>query len=253
MRSRGRPPGDGWVSQNDAQNPVDPGIPERRLAGDVCTLGRSAPRRDQDDIVEELSEPWVTALTLAWDAMLAGTTPVGCVVLDGAGRVATQGRGRRYAPDSIQGQLSNSHLAHAELNALAQLTPTRRYEDHVVLTTLEPCALCVGAAVTATVGRVEYAGADPYGGAAHLQLRNGHTARLMPEIVGPARGTLGTIGALLHYTFYLERNPSGSVAAAYRESMTSFVREVEGAGLTQEVLRLKSEQRGLVDVMSLFA
>jgi hypothetical protein len=30
MRSRGRPSGGGWVSQNDAQNPVDPGIPKHR-------------------------------------------------------------------------------------------------------------------------------------------------------------------------------------------------------------------------------
>ena len=208
---------------------------------------------DQDGGVEELSEPWCVALTLAWEAMLAGTTPVGSVVIDGEGLVVTRGRGRRYARDTIAGQLSNSHLAHAELNALAQLAPTRRYEDHVVLTTLEPCALCVGAAVMATVGRVEYAGADPYGGAAHLQLRNPHTARLMPSIVGPAEGALGTIGALLHYAFYVERDTSGAVASAYREHMASFVAEVDGAGLTEQVLRLRSEQRGLVDVMALFS
>ena len=64
----------------------------------------------------------------------------------------------------------------------------------------------------ATVGRVEYAGADPYGGAAHLQFQNAHTARLMPQIVGPDDGPLGT---MLHYAFYLERNPDGAVVAAY--------------------------------------
>jgi hypothetical protein len=149
--------------------------------------------------------------------------------------------------------LSNSHLAHAELNALAQLPPTRRYEDHVVLTTLEPCALCVGAAVMATVGRVEYAGPDPYGGAAHLQLANAHTARLMPAIVGPVDGVLGTLGALFHYAFYLQRDPEGAVSLAYRRSMAAFVREVDGTGLTHEVLRLKSEQAELRDVVALFA
>ncbi len=194
----------------------------------------------------------MTALTLAWDAMLAGTTPVGCVVIDRDGQVATHGRGRRYARDAIAGQLSNSHLAHAELNALAQLAPTRRYEDHIVLTTLEPCALCVGAAVMATVGRVEYAGADPYGGAAHLRLRNAHTARLMPTMVGPADGTLGALGAFLHYAFYVERDPKGVVASAYRKSMTSFVTEIEEAGLTEGVLGLKSERSELVDVLALF-
>jgi tRNA(Arg) A34 adenosine deaminase TadA len=200
--------------------------------------------------VEYLTEPWAAAFSLAWEAMLAGTTPVGCVVLDEDGRVAVRGRGRRYTVDNVPGQLSNSHLAHAELNALAQLSPTRRYEDFTVYTTLEPCLLCVGAAVMATVGRVEYAGADPYGGAAHLTLRNAHTARMMPIIVGPADGTLGTLGALLHYAFYAQRDPTGVVTAAYREAMPSFVALVERAELTPALLRLKTEQRDLADVIA---
>ncbi len=103
----------------------------------------------------------------------------------------------------------------------------------------------------ATVGRLEYAGADPYGGAAHLQLQNAHTSRLMPQIVGPDNGSLGTIGALVHYAFYLERNPEGAVVDAYRQDMPEFVGEVDETGITGEVLRLKSEQRELSDVLAL--
>ena len=73
--------------------------------------------------VKNLDEPWVMALGLAWEAMVAGTTPVGCVVLDAKGHVATRGRGRRYERETASGQLSYSHLADAELNALAQLPP----------------------------------------------------------------------------------------------------------------------------------
>ena len=36
----------------------------------------------------------------------------------------------------------------------------------MVLTALEPCVLCVGGAVMTIVGRVEYAGPDPYAGVA---------------------------------------------------------------------------------------
>jgi len=183
--------------------------------------------------------------------MVAGTTPVGAVVVDADGHIVTRGRGRRYVRDSAQGQLSYSHLAHAELNALAQLPPTRRHESLTVLTTLEPCILCMGAAVMATVGKVEYAGADPYGGAAHLEIRNAHTARLMPQIAGPDPGPLGTIGALLHYAFYLERNPDGAVVDAYRRALPEFTREVDKSGITAEVLRLKAEQRELSEVEAL--
>jgi tRNA(adenine34) deaminase len=199
----------------------------------------------------DLSKPWAAALGLAWEAMVEGTTPVGSVVINTDGRIVTWGRGRRYVRDIARGQLSYSHLAHAELNALAQLPPTHRYEDLTVLTTLEPCILCVGAAVMATVGRVEYAGADPYAGAAHLQLENAHTTRLMPQIVGPDIGPLGTIGALLHYAFYLERNPDGVVANAYRQNLPDFVREVDETGITGKVLGLKAEHRELSEVLAL--
>jgi len=199
-----------------------------------------------------LDGPWAVAFGLAWEAMVAGTTPVGSVVLDAEGELVTRGRGRRYVREPAPGELSYSHLAHAELNALAQLPPTQRYEGYVVLTTLEPCLLCVGAAVMATVGRVEYAGADPYGGAAHLQIQNAHTARLMPPMIGPAAGAIGIIGALLHYAFYSERTPGGPVVTAYREAMPDFVRHVDRQGLTSEVLRLKGERVQLAAVLTLF-
>ncbi len=202
--------------------------------------------------MKNLSKPWGEALALAWEAMVAGTTPVGCVVLDAKGHIATRGRGRRYVREPASGQLSYSHLAHAELNALAQLPPTQRYEDYVVLTTLEPCLLCVGAAVMATVGRVDYAGADPYGGAAHLEIQNAHTERLMPHVTGPSEGALGVIGALLHYAFYVERNPTGAVVAAYRNAMPDFVNDVDRNGLTSEILKLTKERRPLADVLALF-
>ena len=199
-----------------------------------------------------LEKRWETPFVLAWRSMVDGTTPVGAVVLDASGSVVTTGRGRRYVREQAAGQLSFSHLAHAELNALAQLSPTSRHEDHVVLTTLEPCLLCVGAAVMATVGRVEYAGADPYGGAAHVELKNAHTARLMPPISGPAEGLAGTLGALLHYAFYVERNPGGAVATAYRDCMPEFVAEIEANGLVGEVLALKSQRASFDPVLHLF-
>lgn len=201
--------------------------------------------------VSEIPAPWLIALDLAWAAMVSGTTPVGAVVVDDKGMVVTSGRGRRYVQESASRQLSFSHLAHAELNALAQLDPNRRYADHTVLTTLEPCLLCVGAAVMATVGRVEYAGADPYGGAAHLEFKNPHTLRLMPAILGPADGMLGAVGALLHYAFYRERDASGAVVIAYKEQMSEFIREMDASGLTDRVLHLKAEKAELRAVLEL--
>jgi hypothetical protein len=41
------------------------------------------------------------------------------------------------------------------------------------------------------------------------------------------------------------------VVSAYRAAMPDFVGQVDGSGLTQEVLRLKAERREVVDVMAL--
>ena len=109
---------------------------------------------------------WHRALELAWTSFLAGTTPVGAVVVGPDGTVAAEGHGRRYEqPDGTGHQLAYSHIAHAEINALAGLPPTRHYEDHVLLTTLEPCCMCLGAAVQSATTHLQFAGRDPYGGA----------------------------------------------------------------------------------------
>lgn len=126
--------------------------------------------RAQAECLVTLDESWQRSLSLAWASYLAGTTPVGAVVTDASGSIVVEGRGRRYEPPSLGPHLSNCHVAHAELNALALLPPDRHYEDHTLVTTLEPCCMCHGAVIQATVRTVHFAGPDPYGGSAHMQV-----------------------------------------------------------------------------------
>ena len=46
----------------------------------------------------------------------------------------------------------------------SRLEPVRRYGEHSPYTTLEPCGLCVGAAIMVTDGRVCFASNDLYAG-----------------------------------------------------------------------------------------
>ncbi|MCK9893010.1 hypothetical protein [Frankia sp. AgB32] len=46
----------------------------------------------------------------------------------------------------MPGQLAGSRIAHAEVNALAQL-PMGSFADHELYTSVEPCCLCMGAAL----------------------------------------------------------------------------------------------------------
>jgi tRNA(Arg) A34 adenosine deaminase TadA len=160
-----------------------------------------------------LSGAWDVALRLAWDAARARTTPVGAVVVDGAGVIIATGRGRRYEATEVAGQLAGSHIAHAEVNALAQLSSQRYWHDAALLTTLEPCAMCHGAAIQASVARVFFAGRDPYGGTAGMRFGSPQARRRELIIDGPLPGVLGALAEMLHIAFMVQRGTAHVVAA----------------------------------------
>ncbi len=152
-----------------------------------------------------LDAGWDRALRLAWEGFCAGTTPVGAVVVAPDGSVVAAGRGRRYDRAAPARQLANAHLAHGELNALAQLGVERHWEDHALLTTLEPCWMCHGATVQATVGRLLYAAPDPYGGTAGALFATPQSRRRPLVIEGPLGDARGSLSTLLHIVWLMQR------------------------------------------------
>src|SRR5947208_13795626 len=94
------------------------------------------------------------ALAEAEAAGKAGEYPIGAVVvIDGA--VISRGRSRQRE--------RRSQLAHAELEALqngGELLWTR-HDEAMLFTTVEPCTLCLGAAVMADVPHIVFAHPDP--------------------------------------------------------------------------------------------
>ena len=83
----------------------------------------------------------------------AGQLPIGAVVvLDG--EVASRGRNRSLD--------RRSQLAHAELEALLEGGDAvwSRHEDCILYTTVEPCAMCLGAAIMADVPHIVFAAHD---------------------------------------------------------------------------------------------
>jgi tRNA(adenine34) deaminase len=94
------------------------------------------------------------ALAEAEAAGEAGEYPIGAVVAIG-GAVISRGRSR-------QREL-RSQLAHAELEALQRGGELlwERHDDAVLFTTVEPCPLCLGAAVMADVPHIVFGHPDP--------------------------------------------------------------------------------------------
>jgi len=155
------------------------------------------------DAWRELDEPWRASLELAWEAYLVDTIPVGAVVAGPDGTIVARGRNRIFDPPGQR--LSGSRLAHAEVDALAQLPTTARYRDHVLYSTLEPCLLCVAATLHATVGRIEYATADPFGGGCNGAIDTAHWRRSAPEIAPQLGGWPARLSAALQSAFWQAR------------------------------------------------
>lgn len=98
--------------------------------------------------------------------------PVGAVVAIDGEVVAARHNERESA---------NDPTAHAELLALRDAAAARgssRLDGAVLVTTLEPCPMCAGAAVMARVARVVFAAEDPKAGACGTLYNLGADPRL---------------------------------------------------------------------------
>lgn len=139
------------------------------------------------------------ALDEARTALAAGEVPVGAVVVFD-GRVI--GRGHNQ-PIGLK-----DPTAHAEvlaLRAAAQVMGNYRLGAAALYVTVEPCAMCCGAAVLARVTRVVYGAPDPKAGAARTLYRLLEDARLNHQaaVRGDVRGEESA--ALLREFFQTKR------------------------------------------------
>ena len=106
-------------------------------------------------------ERWMErALECAREAGARGEVPVGAVLVRDGHELAAAGN----APIA-----SSDPTAHAEILALreaARRERNYRLPDTVLYVTLEPCAMCIGAALYARVARLVFGCRDPKAGAA---------------------------------------------------------------------------------------
>lgn len=107
--------------------------------------------KDEQFMLEALSE--------AEKAMEAGEVPVGAVLVEG-GKVIARGQNKPLSSDDP--------TAHAEIVAIREACRKKgnyRLSGCDLYVTLEPCAMCLGAAVHARLQRVVFGAPDPKGGA----------------------------------------------------------------------------------------
>ena len=144
---------------------------------------------------------WVrSALDVAAGAAASGDVPVGAVVVGPDG--VEVGRGR-----NVREELGDP-TGHAEvvaLRAAGRALGSWRLQGCMLVVTLEPCAMCAGAAVLARVDRIVFGAFDPKAGACGSvwDLPRDRRALHRPEVVG---GVLeGECSALLLRFFEAQR------------------------------------------------
>ncbi|MER7694401.1 nucleoside deaminase [Streptomyces sp. NPDC097610] len=170
---------------------------------------------------------WRLPFELAWEAFRAGSRPIGAALVNADGEVVASGRNRSQETVAPPGQLAGAAIAHAEINVLAQLPSQRRYEDHLLFTTLEPCLLCSGALLHAHVGTVVYAAPDPlWHGIERVPSVGGAIAARWAHREGPVQGPLAVFGAMLMHLWTLcharergEQARSGGLLALARQCL----------------------------------
>ena len=151
---------------------------------------------------EALPEIWRGCFELAWQAVRAGSLPIGAVVVDSEGRIIARGRNRlaesTEASPHLPGTpyLTGTPLAHAEVNALLEVGYRLPGPRPVLFTTTEPCPLCMGAARMTGVGHVVFAARDPWAGCASMAERVPYLVRSGPTAEGPVAGLEDPLVAL---------------------------------------------------------
>lgn len=147
------------------------------------------------DLLEH--ETWMRlALAEAERAAALGEVPVGAVIVCNGDIVAT-GHNRKEAGDPT---------AHAEIVAIRQAAEQMgdwRLEKCTLYVTLEPCLMCVGAAIQSRLSTVVYGAADPKFGAIASQLDAlAYPWNHRPAVIG---GVLADASADLLKAFFAAR------------------------------------------------
>jgi phosphoglycolate phosphatase-like HAD superfamily hydrolase/tRNA(Arg) A34 adenosine deaminase TadA len=160
------------------------------------------------------------ALAAAEEGMAGGETPVGCALADGDARVIVRAHNEE--------RRTRNPTAHAEIVAFARAAAEGRLprgeRDLILVSTLEPCVMCTGAAMEGAVDAVVYALQAPAdSGTGRVRPPQSPDCQ-MPRIVG---GVFAAESRRLFERWLAEH--AGAPQAAYVEQLLGLVKGGEHA------------------------
>lgn len=174
---------------------------------DALQLASPGPAHLTWDILHNLMRQ---ALDTAREGLEAGQAPIGCVLARGDGSILARGYNELAR--------TQNKVAHAEMvtfNRAAGKVPTDA-RDLVLVSTLEPCVMCLGASMEAAVDTIVYALPAPAdGGASRVRPLQSPESQ-MPRLIG---NVLPDESRALFQEF-LSRNPTPQQAAFARQLLS---------------------------------
>jgi tRNA(adenine34) deaminase len=124
-----------------------------------------------------------------------------------------------------KGSAERRLLDHAEMIALMEaersgmVSGRRERREATLYTTLEPCALCMAAAMSFLLGRIVYAAEAPVDGGSNLpdlwQPPNGHPPDGMPYAIPTVSAGVRRDASIALIAEWVSRNPEQTWAAGY--------------------------------------
>ena len=172
--------------------------PSAMCSGATADTGHDPASDEPSDDVATMG----LALDEARAALDHDDVPVGAIVVH---------RGRVIAARHNERELAHDPVGHAEILALrdaAQHLGSWRLDECTMYVTLEPCAMCAGAAVNARLGSLVYAATDPKAGAVHsrFELLDGERLNHRVHVVCGVRAEESA--ELLRAFFRARRSPT---------------------------------------------
>lgn len=207
-------------------------------------------------ILDSLSPGWQAALAEAWEAYLHGSYPIGACVVDAKGQVIARGRNRLGEERKVDGIISGHRLGHAEVNALLTLPElsVAQCQALTLLSTVEPCPMCLGAMLMQRIGHLEYASADLWAGHSEALTKTFYPSQ---KNVTVSRAPQAVVRActIWQFTFHMDRGMplDHGYLQIHREGEPVLYSLAEGLHSSGALLALRDRGAGLEEALAVLA
>lgn len=175
----------------------------------------------------DLDPIWQTAFSEALLALQHGSVPISAVIIDENGIIKSIGRNHNFDKAASPPQICDTILAHAEMNALLQLSPKRfQCKNYSLYTTCEPCPMCLSAIYMSGIRTIYFAARDPYAGSTNLLGTTPYLQRKLIHVSQYENNNFEKILIAIHTAFIIKRDGIGQnlVLGQWNEVFEDYVK-----------------------------